>query len=127
MELIGKRQRGIPAVAAVPDVSAIEAGDVTIEPREMPPLLHESWVHLCSATADDPSECAALFDAADALVDVFPPYPPAQPPLQVVPLPVALAAARTSLNAAASASTCIEERLRISRTLRILRRIQVSA
>ena len=121
---VDSHQRGALTAVASGDQQAA-SGDTGA--TAIPPLIHAAWVHLSSATTDAPLQHAAVFDAAEALVDVSPPYPPAQPPLQVVPLSVAVAAARTCLHEAARESTSIEERLRISRTLRILRRVQVPA
>lgn len=112
-------------LTAVPSAGAsreVDSTAVDTEPTPMPAALHEAWLYLAGAAVVDPNEHALVYAAADALVDVYPPYPPAVAAPTAVPPAEAVDAARALLLAAAADSTAVEERLRIARVLRILSR-----
>jgi hypothetical protein len=89
----------------------------------IPAALQKAWINLAGATAIDPIEHGILYAAADALVEVYPPYPPASAITTPIPAAEAVDAARALLLVAAAESASVEERLRIARVLRILGRL----
>lgn len=95
--------------------------DHAINSTPIPPPIEEAWRLLAAAAARDVFAEITLAQAADALVDVYPPYPPAPAPTESIPQDEAVTAARAALARAAAATGSAEEQLRIATTLHFLR------
>lgn len=87
----------------------------------IPPAIEEAWLHLAGAIADDVFDEITIGQAAELLVEVYPPYPPAAFVARTVPHRMAVQAARVALRRAAADASTVEEQLRVARVLRLLR------
>lgn len=95
--------------------------DPQIRTTPIPAAIAEAWQFLAAAVADDLWSDIALTKAADALVDVYPPYPPAAAAPVTLPQSEAVRGARAALARAAAAAGGIEERLRVAAVVHMLR------
>ena len=95
--------------------------DHAINSTPIPARIEEAWRLIAGAAARDVLADITLSEAADALVDVYPPYPPAQAPAEAISQDEAVTAARAVLARAAATAGSAEEQLRIATTLHLLR------
>lgn len=88
----------------------------------MPAWVDEAWRALAAAVPVDTHARLVLAEAAATLVEVTPPYPPLPDPGRPgMAQHEAVATARAALHAGVRDSRSGEERLRLARTLRLLR------
>lgn len=95
--------------------------DQPIPMSVLSPAIEEAWLHLAGAIAADVFDEITIGEAAELLVDVYPPYPPAAFVERTVPQRAAVLAARVALRRAAADAATAEEQLRVARVLRLLR------
>jgi len=95
--------------------------DHHIPTTPIPAAIADAWQCLAAAVADDMCSDIALTKAADALVDVYPPYPPAASATVTIPQSEAVRGARAALARAAAVAGGVEERLRIAAVVHMLR------
>ena len=93
--------------------------DQYVTTTPIPAAIEEAWQFIAAAVADDVFADIALTRAADALVDVYPPYPPAAATV-TIPQAEAVSAALAALARAAAGARGVEERLRVAAVVHML-------